>query len=237
MATEQTLRRGSSGDGVRRLQRMLASTGFEVAADGDFGPRTEEAVRAFQAAGGLVADGVVGPLTWEALLGQAAPREEPPPQREALRTLSDAGANFIARFEGFRPDLYDDPARHCTIGFGHLVHRGPCNGTEPAEFRGGITRARGLELLKSDAQKAANEVLQSVRVPLNQHQLDALISFVFNVGTGAFRRSTLLRELNEGHYQQVPTQLDKWVKAGDRTLQGLVNRRKAEGLLFAEGTY
>ncbi|HLB04220.1 MAG TPA: glycoside hydrolase family protein, partial [Gaiellaceae bacterium] len=216
---------------------MLTSTGFDVRADGDFGPRTEEAVRTFQAASGLVVDGIAGPRTWEVLSGQMAPSEEPPPQEAGPRALSEAGARFNARFEGFRAELYDDPAGHCTIGYGHLVHRGRCNGTEAADLRRGITRERALELLREDAQKAASAVRESVRVPLAQHQLDALTSFVFNVGAGAFRRSTLLRKLNEGRYEQVPVQLTRWVKAGNRTLQGLVSRRRAEGLLFSDGTY
>ena len=156
-------------------------------------------------------------------------------KRPRKRKLSKKGARFIATFEGFRSELYDDPAGHCTIGCGHLVHHGRCDGSEPAEFRRGITRERALELLLEDASQAADAVNGSVRVPLNQHQFDALVSFVFNVGAGAFGESTLLKKLNEGRYQDVPKQLDRWVKAGGRTLEGLVRRRKAEGELFAEG--
>jgi GH24 family phage-related lysozyme (muramidase) len=151
--------------------------------------------------------------------------------------LSSAGAGFIAQFEGFSATLYDDPAGHCTIGHGHLVHHGRCNGTEPVEFRNGITKDRGLELLASDAAKAASAVTQRVTVPLAQHQFDALVSFVFNVGAGAFAESTLLRELNSGRHDAVPRELDRWVKADGKTLPGLVRRRKAEGVLFAQGTY
>lgn len=156
-------------------------------------------------------------------------------KRQRKRKLSKKGTRFIATFEGFRSELYDDPAGHCTIGCGHLVHHGRCDGSEPAEFRRGITRERALELLLEDAAQAADAVNGSVQVPLNQHQFDALVSFVFNVGAGAFGESTLLKKLNEGRYQDVPKQLDRWVKAGGRTLEGLVRRRKAEGELFAEG--
>ena len=76
-----------------------------------------------------------------------------------------------------------------------------------------------------------------MRVPLAQHQFDALVSFVFNVGGGAFRESTLLRELNAGDYDAVPRELNRWVKAGGRTLPGLVRRRGAEGVLFSRGKY
>ena len=85
--------------------------------------------------------------------------------------------------------------------------------------------------------KAAKAVDERVKVPLAQHQFDALVSFVFNLGAGAFAESTLLRELNAGRYDAVPLQLDRWVKAGGKTLEGLVRRRKAEGVLFSQGGY
>ena len=149
--------------------------------------------------------------------------------------LSDSGARLIAGFEGFRSKLYNDAADHCTIGYGHLVHRGPIDGSESAEFKKGITRARGLELLREDADAAAGAVNGRVKVPLSQQQFDALVSFVFNVGSGAFAESTLLRLLNKGDYDAVPEQLDRWVKADGKTLEGLVRRRKAEGALFVAG--
>src|SRR5579862_3661302 len=100
--------------------------------------------------------------------------------------VSDAGLRFIGRFEGFRPKLYDDPAGNCTIGFGHLVHLGPTDGSEPDELRAGISRERGLELLRADAGAAARAVRSSVRVPLSRCQFEALVSFAYNVGAGAF---------------------------------------------------
>jgi lysozyme len=156
--------------------------------------------------------------------------------RRRKRKLSKAGIRLIAGFEGFRSDLYDDAAGHCTIGYGHLVHQGSCDGSESAEFRRGVTRERGLEILGEDAASAAAAVNEAVTVPLEQDQFDALTSFVFNIGSGAFRESTLLKLLNRGKYDEVPEQLNRWVKAGSRTLEGLVRRREAEGQLFARGT-
>ena len=235
MAGEPTLKRGAKGNAVKRLQRALARAGYEVAVDGDFGPATDRAVRAFQAARGLAADGIAGPATWAAVSGAVAARNGGGGQGKSR--LSAKGAAFIARFEGLRLKLYNDPVGHATIGVGHLVHRGPINGTEPAEFRRGITRERALELLQQDAVTAADEISRSVNVALTQSQVDALISFTFNVGVGAFRDSTLLRLLNGGDYTSVPAQLDRWTKASGRTLPGLVTRRKAEGALFRDGTY
>jgi lysozyme len=117
------------------------------------------------------------------------------------------------------------------------VHHGPINGGEPEEFKRGITKERALELLQQDASSAADEISRSVKVDLSQPQVDALISFAFNVGNGAFRDSTLLRLLNRGDYGSVPAQLDRWTKASGKTLPGLVRRRKAEGALFRDGRY
>jgi hypothetical protein len=102
---------------VRRLQELLATAGFPVDTSaggvGTFGPRTHKAVSAFQAARGLGVDGIVGPRTWAALKSGIGPRGG---------GLSEAGAALIEGWEGFRSSLYNDPAGHCTIGFGHLVH-------------------------------------------------------------------------------------------------------------------
>jgi lysozyme len=227
------LKKGAKGETVKRLQRALSSAGHAVAVDGDFGPATARAVKAFQGAHGLHADGIVGPATWGALSGGGGGSGG----GGHGRRLSKKGAAFIAHFEGFRGQLYNDPVGHCTIGCGHLVHHGPINGSEPEEFKRGITRARGLELLQDDASTASHEITRSVKVRLSQSQYDALISFAFNVGNGAFRDSTLLKLLNQGDYASVPAQLNRWTKAGGKTLPGLVRRRRAEGALFRDGTY
>ncbi|CAL1240893.1 lysozyme [Candidatus Methylocalor cossyra] len=153
-------------------------------------------------------------------------------EKAGASRLSDNGARFIARFEGVREKLYNDPAGHCTIGIGHLVHRGPCNGSEPAAFKRGITKQQAYALLRKDAQQFVDCVRKNVKVPLNQNQLDALTSFTFNLGCGNLERSTLLTKLNRGDYRSVPQELNKWVYAGGKKLPGLVRRRKAEGALF-----
>jgi lysozyme len=225
------LQRGATGDDVRRLQDLLGRAGFPVdisaGGAGSFGPRTEKAVRDFQSARGLDVDGKVGGRTWAALFGGG-----PTPQ-----SLSDQGARFVARFEGFESKPYDDPAGHCTIGYGHLIHRGRCNGSEPVELRAGISEARALEILRADAAVAAEAVRTSVKVPLTQEQFDALVSFTFNLGAGNLRSSTLLKKLNAGDYGAVPAELSRWNKAGGQVLGGLVKRREAEGLLFRHGRY
>lgn len=156
-------------------------------------------------------------------------------------TVSNAGLEFIAGHEGTRLNLYNDPAGHCTIGIGHLVHLGACNGSEPAEFQNGITTERALELLRTDSAQAVQAVKELVRVPLKQHQFDALVSFTFNLGQGNLRISNLLKRLNAGEYDAVPYELSRWNKATVNgqlvPLPGLTRRREEEGILFRDGIY
>lgn len=145
--------------------------------------------------------------------------------------LSRDGAVFIADFEGFVDHAYRGPGeQYLTIGYGHYgpdVHAGQT-----------ITKAGALDLLRKDAAAAAATVLHLVKVALSQTELDALISFTFNVGPGNFAGSTLLKRLNAGDRKAVPGQLALWTHDSTGAISpGLVNRRKAEGELFAHGTY
>lgn len=146
--------------------------------------------------------------------------------------LSANGAALIAEHEGKLNELYDDPAGHCTIGIGHLVHRGNCNGSEPAEFQRGLSDQEVYDLFIIDAQRFVRAVAEMVEVPLTQNQFDALVSFAFNVGEGALAESTLLRKLNAGDYIGAADEFGKWVKADGEVLPGLVSRRAAERALF-----
>lgn len=95
-----------------------------------------------------------------------------------------------------------------------------------------ITPAEGERLLLQDIKPAEAAIAQNVIIALKQNQYDALVSFVFNVGAGAFARSTLLKYLNRGEFSKVCGQFMRWDKAGKRKLLGLRLRRRAEAELF-----
>jgi GH24 family phage-related lysozyme (muramidase) len=162
-----------------------------------------------------------------------------PPAATAKRSLrvSPQGIDFIKGWEGFRAHTYNDPVGHCTVGYGTLLHTGNCDG-RPAEhaYADGVTEAKATELLQQETAGFQQVISDTVSVPLNQNQNDALVSFVYNVGGGNFRSSTLLRLLNDGNYASVPAELKKWTKAHDNgklvELPGLVKRRAAEAELF-----
>ena len=126
-------------------------------------------------------------------------------------SISADGLNFIANHEGTIYTLYNDPAGQCTIGIGHLVHTGNCDGSDPSEqsYLGGITNDQAQELLRSDVASAEQSVNSLVTVPLTQAQFDALVDFTYNLGAGNFERSDLLTKLNAGQYDAVPQELDK----------------------------
>lgn len=140
-----------------------------------------------------------------------------------------SAAPFIAEWEGFRAKPYLCPANVPTIGFG--TTRYP-DGRAVTMDDPACTRAQALEWLAHDIRDAEAAVRLHVQVPLTEGQRVALVSFVYNVGAGAFSRSTLLRLLNRGDYGGAEDQLHAWVLAKGVKLPGLVRRRAAEAALF-----
>lgn len=152
-----------------------------------------------------------------------------------LRPVYGKGIELTKGSEGFVDHLYNDAAQYCTIAYGHLVKLASCDGTEPPAFLDGVTEDEGTDLLVEDISTAQVAVMTAVDVDLSDGQFAALCDFVFNVGSGNFRRSTLLKVVNAGDFQGVPFQLRRWVKAGGRELPGLVTRREKEIELFFDG--
>ncbi|MEW3423807.1 lysozyme, partial [Pseudomonas aeruginosa] len=89
-------------------------------------------------------------------------------------------------------------------------------------------------MLANDIQRFEPELDKLVKVPLNQSQWDALMSFVYNLGAANLASSTLLKLLNKGDYRGAADQFPRWVNAGGKRLEGLVKRRAAERALFLE---
>ncbi len=144
-----------------------------------------------------------------------------------MRHITQEGLDLIKRFEGFSPTIYTCPAGYPTIGHGHLVRD-----RERDRFMGGISREEAEELLKRDVLWAEKGVLRLINVPLTDGQFDALVSFTFNLGTGALQRSTLRRKVNREEHQDVPTEFMRWVWAGGKKLYGLQLRRSCEVELY-----
>ena len=142
-----------------------------------------------------------------------------------MRHITQDGINLIKRFEGFSSTVYFCPAGYPTIGYGHVVKKGE-------DFSAGITQDEAEELLRIDAQIAERAVLRLITVPLTDGQFDALVSFTYNLGSGALQRSTLRRVINRQSHSKVPNQLMRWVWAGGHKLRGLVRRREAEGIVY-----
>ena len=145
-----------------------------------------------------------------------------------MRHISQEGLDLIKRFEGFSPTIYICPAGYPTIGYGHVVRN-----DQKDRFSDGIDQEQGEELLRRDAQVAERAVLRLITVPLTDGQFNALVSFTFNLGSGALQRSTLRRKVNRAEHDEVPDQLIRWVWAGGKKLKGLVKRRKQEARLYS----
>lgn len=144
---------------------------------------------------------------------------------------SSAGRAAIIRHEGVRLAAYPDPATKgepFTIGVGHTSAAGP-----PKVSKGmKITRAQADEILSRDLATFEKAVNSAVKVPLNQNEFDALVSFTFNVGATNFKKSSVLRKLNAGDRAGAANAFLLWNKAAGKVMKGLTKRRKEERALF-----
>lgn len=141
-------------------------------------------------------------------------------------TLSEAGLRLIRESEGFRTHAYPDSGGIWTIGYGHTrgVRQGDCCDEETA-----------TRWLLEDVAVAEAAVARQIAVPLSQGPFDALVDFVFNLGEGALRGSTLRRKLNAGDHDGAAAEFPRWCHAGSQVLPGLVKRRAREKQLFEGG--
>ena len=145
-------------------------------------------------------------------------------------TTSRLGLEEIKRHEGLRLTAYDDGAGNLTIGYGHKV---------TSDMPNKITREQANEIFAADIAIAEAAVNRFVQVPLTSSQFDALVSLVFNWGSGNFSQSELLRRLNAGDYRGAQQRLSEHpVTAGGEIVSGLQRRRRAEAEWFGkDGLY
>jgi len=136
---------------------------------------------------------------------------------------STEGLALIKKFEGLELNAYRCAAGVWTIGYGH---------TKDVE-RGDVwTEAQADDALKHELIEFEGYINDLVECSLTQNQFDALVSWVYNLGPANLQASTLLKRLNASDYEDVPSQLKRWNKAGGKVLEGLIRRREAEALLF-----
>jgi lysozyme len=137
--------------------------------------------------------------------------------------LSDHGAKLIAEREGCELTTYLDSRGILTIGIGHTSACGPPFVSEGMT----ITQDRAHKIFKEDNQRFRQECLSSIKAPLLQFEFDALCSFVFNVGTTQFLRSTLLKRLNAKDYAGAAEAMLWWSKPAE-----IISRRRGEYYQF-----
>ena len=144
--------------------------------------------------------------------------------------VSKNGLDLIKEFESFKSKPYLCPSQKATIGFGSTYYP---DGKKVTLQDKEITEEKAFEILEYIANKDfGSNINKVVKVPLNQNQFDALVSFAYNIGNGNFNSSTLLRWLNQGNYKEASMQLLRWDKSKGIVLNGLTKRRKAEKELF-----
>ncbi|MEH7901769.1 lysozyme [Rhizobium laguerreae] len=164
-------------------------------------------------------------------LPAAAADDGTPPRRILFVSLG-----LIKRFEGWFPDVYNDPVGYCTIGWGHLIEKKLCRNVATDKLGAFSPRPldpdRGQSLLIKDTWPARRAVQRLVKVQVTDRQFGALTSFVYNVGAENFRRSTMLRMLNTGNISGAQREFSRWNRARGKVLPGLVRRRACEAELF-----
>ena len=146
---------------------------------------------------------------------------------------SPASAKQIAEFEGIRLSPYNDISGNATVGVGHLIHKGPLNGTEKSE-----TEEQAVRDFESDLISKAEVFVSRIKTPLNQNQFDALSSFCYNLGCGTLLNLVSETGLNQGKYEAVPPEILKYNKSRVNgvlvSVPGLTRRRQWEAMMFSK---
>lgn len=144
-----------------------------------------------------------------------------------LLVVSALAVSGIVLYEGFSPSAYDDGVGVQTVGFGSTRH---LDGT-PVKPGDTVTPQRAVVMLARDADRIWREAAACIgEVPLAQHEADAYASLAYNIGAGAFCRSTLVKKLKQSppDYEGACREILRWNRAGGQVLPGLTKRREAE---------
>ena len=138
--------------------------------------------------------------------------------------IGSKGIELIKHFEGCELEAYKCAAGVWTIGYGHI--KGVTSDSV-------ITQEQAEQMLVEELHEYEGYINNMVTVELNQNQYDAMVSWVYNLGGGNLKASTLLKVVNQGEFDGVPAQIMRWNKAGGKVLEGLTRRRQAEADLFS----
>lgn len=197
---------------IVQAQTALASAGYYTGKiDGNFGGGSLRAVESLIANTGKAVDILVKP---EATSG---------------RSMSQNGVNLLKKSEGLRLKAYPDTGKVWTIGYGHTSAAGGLKVYQGLT----ITHEEAEQLLKDDLERMTYPVIDRlVKVPLTQGQFDAMCSFIYNLGEGQVKTSTLLKLLNAKDYDGAAGQFGRWIYDNGQKLNGLITRREEERQLF-----
>ena len=146
--------------------------------------------------------------------------------------ISSRGLELIKDFEGFSSSAYLDVVNIPTIGWGNTFYE---DGTK-VKMGDQITKTDALKLLEVVANRDfADKIFPSIKVKVSQSQFDAMVSLAYNIGAGAFLKSTLLKKVNAGDFAGAGEEFLRWNKTGGKEVLGLTRRREREKQLFLSG--
>jgi lysozyme len=144
--------------------------------------------------------------------------------------LDNKGYLFITKHEGLSLKPYLCPAKIPTIGYGNTYYP---DGKRVTLLDKDITKQQAFDMFKEVANRFGKRVDELVTSNINQNQFNALVSFAYNVGTGNFSSSTLLKKVNKNPNDlTLKAEFLRWNKAGGKVLNGLTNRRNEEADLY-----
>ena len=143
--------------------------------------------------------------------------------------ISSRGLDLIKDFEGFSSTSYLCPAKIPTIGYGNTFY----SDGRKVKLGEQISKTDALKLLEVIANRDfADKIFPSIKVKVTQNQFDAMVSLAYNIGTGAFLKSTLLKKVNAGDFAGASEEFLRWNKANGKEVLGLTRRREREKQLF-----